>query len=496
MRAAILLVLLAACFDPSYAPGLPCSERGNCPPDQTCGSDGVCRLAHPPGVDAGTADAVVDAFDVDAAVADADVVDAAPPPDGAPDAMPTLHSIGGTIAGLAGRGLVLRNGDEAIMIELGDERFTFPGRVPHGSAYSVTVSDHPTARWQTCVVAGGAGIVDRDVTDIAITCTTNQYAVGGTVTGLAPDNTIVLSLEKQTVVRDRDGSFAFAEPVPSGQRVSVRASIEGPIAQDCGVLGNDVVVGGADVRVEVRCTTRRFAVLAQVTGLVSGTLRLLNGADRLDVTENGTFAFPTRVPSGARYDVTIFQPPAGHGCAVTGGSGVVESGDLTVAVQCAPCGNLVPPMTSATTPSGRVDRSGIIDDDRYDAWHAFDDSAGGLWISEQGIAPAWISYAWDDGPRTATRYAITFANGTLTSRAPRDWTLEGLSGSTWVEVDRRSGETDWANERREYTVASPGSYPAYRLNITEDNDDRQPIVAISIGRIELIGSGCPVTPAP
>lgn len=41
---ALCLLLLGACFGPSYPVGLPCSENRTCPPGQTCDVDGICRL--------------------------------------------------------------------------------------------------------------------------------------------------------------------------------------------------------------------------------------------------------------------------------------------------------------------------------------------------------------------------------------------------------------------------------------------------------------------
>lgn len=65
MRGALLL-LLAGCFAPDAREGLPCSEKGECPPGQSC-SDGICRAG---------ADSLVDA----AATGDGgEVIDAAPP---------------------------------------------------------------------------------------------------------------------------------------------------------------------------------------------------------------------------------------------------------------------------------------------------------------------------------------------------------------------------------------------------------------------------------
>jgi hypothetical protein len=78
--------------------------------------------------------------------------------------------------------------------------------------------------------------------------------------------------------------------------------------------------------------------------------------------------------------------------------------------------------------------------------------------------------------------------GSLTSRAPVDFTLDGFDGTSWVAVDRRSGERNGLGvERREHTVASPRGFEAYRLQVFDDNDERDGLVVASIGRLELLG---------
>lgn len=154
--------------------------------------------------------------------------------------------------------------------------------------------------------------------------------------------------------------------------------------------------------------------------------------------------------------------------------------------------NLVPTMTSPSTPSGLVTRSGVYDSS-YEAWRAFDSSNTTMWISGVFQTPAWIAYQWFDGPRTVARYAINFVNGSLTSRAPRDWTFEGWNGGSWNVLDTRTAQTGWlGTERREYTVTYPGSYSQYRLNMSDDNDVRSGVVVVSMGSLELIG--CPAAP--
>ncbi|WP_164018507.1 SBBP repeat-containing protein [Pyxidicoccus trucidator] len=150
------------------------------------------------------------------------------------------------------------------------------------------------------------------------------------------------------------------------------------------------------------------------------------------------------------------------------------------------CENVVPAMTGLTTPSGLVTRSGVYSTS-YEAWQALDSGAATLWISAENQTPAWLGYQWFNGAKTVHRYAINYANGSITTRAPKHWTLEGWNGSGWVVVDTRTNQVNWAgHERREFAVTTPGAYTRYRLHITDDNDTRAGIVVVSLGKLELL----------
>ncbi|MFP2925901.1 hypothetical protein ACLESO_11915 [Pyxidicoccus sp. 3LG] len=157
--------------------------------------------------------------------------------------------------------------------------------------------------------------------------------------------------------------------------------------------------------------------------------------------------------------------------------------------------NEVPVMTSPTAPSGTVTTSSAWGPE-YEHWRAFDATDGSMWISFTGQAPVWLGYEWASGTRTISRYALKFANGAdLNTRAPKNWTLEGWNGTAWVVVDRRNNEVNWGGaERREYPVAFPGAYGKYRLHVTEDNDPRTGIEAISLTRMELLSCQADLTP--
>ncbi len=151
----------------------------------------------------------------------------------------------------------------------------------------------------------------------------------------------------------------------------------------------------------------------------------------------------------------------------------------------------VPPMTSSTSPSGMVARSGVLGSS-YEAWKAFDNSTAGssLWLSQIWQAPAWLSYEWANGNRLIERYEIYFRNGSrLATRAPRDWTFQGWDGSQWITLDIRTNQTGWLGEAatRTFDVANPGRYAKYRLHVTRDNDSRSDIVVVSIAQLVLYG---------
>ena len=91
--------------------------------------------------------------------------DAPPPPSG--------FSVGGTVTGLTGSGLVLRNGGAGETLAVGNGAFTFTQRLPDAFNYTVTVATQPTSPSQVCTVANGSGAVaGADVTNVAVTCTT------------------------------------------------------------------------------------------------------------------------------------------------------------------------------------------------------------------------------------------------------------------------------------------------------------------------------------
>jgi N-acetylneuraminic acid mutarotase len=84
--------------------------------------------------------------------------------------------------------------------------------------------------------------------------------------------------------------------------------------------------------------TTMLTVGGSVTGLVSGTsVELADNGNNATITANGSYSFMATFVSGASYDVTVAQQPAGANCAVTNGSGTVGTTNVAnILISCTP----------------------------------------------------------------------------------------------------------------------------------------------------------------
>jgi hypothetical protein len=188
-------------------------------------------------------------------------------------AAPATYTIGGSVAGLAGTGLVLQQsgGDDLPITASGSFTFTTP--VNDGTQYNVTVLVQPTSPNQTCAVANGEGVVaGSNITDIVVTCTTIDYTVGGSVNGLVGSGLVLQKNGGDDLPITADGSFTFPTPLADGSSfmVNVSAQPSNP-PETCVVVNGDGTVAGADVTdVAVTCSTditdRIFANGFEVNG--------------------------------------------------------------------------------------------------------------------------------------------------------------------------------------------------------------------------------------
>lgn len=92
--------------------------------------------------------------------------------DDTPPTVPQSYTVGGTVAGLVGSGLVLRETSSG-NLPVANGAFTFGTAVLTGLAYDVRVQTQPTNPIQVCSVANGTGTMGTaNVTNVAVTCVT------------------------------------------------------------------------------------------------------------------------------------------------------------------------------------------------------------------------------------------------------------------------------------------------------------------------------------
>jgi hypothetical protein len=180
-----------------------------------------------------------------------------PPP---PPPPPPPLAVGGSVSGLAGGALVLQlNGGDDLTVNV-DGKFKFSRPLKRGSSYTVTVKTHPTLPVrQTCAVSQGSGTVAAPVNNIVVVCTTDSFAVGGTVTGLARKSKgLVLELKGGSEVEiTKNGNFVFPNtrlPDGSDYNVAIKST---PARQSCEIEAISTAPDSDTINiVSVTCTKK------------------------------------------------------------------------------------------------------------------------------------------------------------------------------------------------------------------------------------------------
>jgi N-acetylneuraminic acid mutarotase len=258
--------------------------------------------------------------------------------------LPVTYTLGGTISGLAGSGLVLQNnGGNNLAVSANGSSFTFTTAFSSGTGYSVTVLTQPTNPNQTCVVTSGSGTLNANVSNVSLACTTNSYTIGGTVSGLSGTGLVLQdNLGNNLPISAGATSFTFTTAIASGGTYSATVfSQPSSPAQTCGITSGNGTITNANVKsVQVTCTnTVTYTIDGSVINLAGtgGGLQLQdNGIDSLLLNANGSFTFPTALASGSTYNVTVSMQPSAPAqtCEVTHGTGTVIANVTSVVVNC------------------------------------------------------------------------------------------------------------------------------------------------------------------
>lgn len=250
------------------------------------------------------------------------------------------YSIGGTVTGLTGSGLVLQNNGLDNLSITAAGTFTFPTLVP--GAYNVTVLTQPSNPTQTCIVSNGSGTATANITNVTVTCSSG-FTIGGTVSGLDGAGLVLQDNggDNLTVVGTGSVKFTFASLVSGAYAVTVKTQPSNP-AQNCTVVANGTGTATAPVtNVQISCGAV-YTIGGNVSGLLGTGLTLEDTLgtvlDKLPITGTGTvpFTFTIPAPINSTYTVTVVTQPTNpaQNCFVNNGTGSVTGTVNTVQVVC------------------------------------------------------------------------------------------------------------------------------------------------------------------
>src|SRR5260370_6429430 len=252
----------------------------------------------------------------------------------------TTKTIGGTVTGLTGTGMVIENNGADDLTIIANGNFTFKTAV--AGAYAVTIKTQPGSPTQSCTVAFGSGTATTNINNVQINCGSG-LTVGGSVSGLIGTGLVLQNngTNNFQVTGTGNVNFTFSSPITVGATYAVTVLTQPSTpAQVCVVVNGTGTVNGNVTNVEVLCTQPGFTVGGSVVGLVEAsgdTLELQNNAgDDLFVTGDTAFKFPTPVTNGGIYNVQTFLPSNSQPqpCAEFYYTGIATSDVSSVIVDC------------------------------------------------------------------------------------------------------------------------------------------------------------------
>jgi YVTN family beta-propeller protein len=260
--------------------------------------------------------------------------------------------VSGTVVGLAGTGLVLQNNGVDVPVS-GN---TFSVTLPSGTAYNIAVSSQPVNPPQDCAVTNGTGLlVDANVSNVTVSCTTRRFTLSGTISNLQGSGIVIQN--NGTVVPLNGDSFSLSLASGSPYSITVANQPTNP-SQTCTPGGVPTgTIGSANVVVPVVCAINTYTVSVIVNGLQNGATGLTvldNGAGNLPVSGNATFTFATAVASGQPYAVTIGTQPTGtlltQYCLLPNGAGTIANANVSVTLTCRDVGQALFAVNTLTDP--------------------------------------------------------------------------------------------------------------------------------------------------
>lgn len=133
--------------------------------------------------------------------------------------------------------------------------------------------------------------------------------------------------------------------------------------------------------------------------------------------------------------------------------------------------NLIPEMTSNTTPQGVARASSVLAlyNNDYQPWNALNSTSDDLYWNASA-AYGWIEYQFAE-KTIIDKYMLKARQDTTYNKAmPKNWTFEAFDGEKWIVLDTRTNQINWGvHEERSYNFTNTTAYSKYRLNVSANN---------------------------
>ena len=223
----------------------------------------------------------------------------------------TTHTVGGTVSGLTGAGLVLHNnGGDNLTVPANASSFTFATAIAAGGAYSVSVLTQPDS--QACAVTNGSGMANANISNVVVNCTATTHTVGGTVSGLTGAGLVLHNNGGDNLaVPANASSFTFATAIAAGGAYSVSVLTQ-PDSQACAVTNGSGTANANISNVVVNCVAKAWQGAALIETDNAGSA----SGPQIAIDANGNALAVWRQYDGTRYNIWVNRYTAGSGWGV------------------------------------------------------------------------------------------------------------------------------------------------------------------------------------
>lgn len=227
------------------------------------------------------------------------------------------HTVGGTLTGLQGTVVLQNNLADDLTLDANGV-FTFSTPLPNDTNYNVTILRQPSG--QTCSVSNGTGSISNiDVTNILVDCssTSTSYNVGGTLSHLGDDATVVLQNNGgDNLTLTSNGSFNFSTKLENGATYDVTV-LTNPSRQICTITNGSGTVASANItNITVICVTTNPIFFLTATSH-NGDLNGISGADVFCMAD-------TNKPSTGTYKAFLVDGVNRRACSTANCSGGIS----------------------------------------------------------------------------------------------------------------------------------------------------------------------------